>query len=369
MHYQDPEIQGRIEHLFNHMAVASRITTAQTVAHDYKSENINKDDFYLAELLLKFLINDVETDVRAAIAEQVKDFDGLPRDLALQLAMDVETVSIPILKTSNVLQDEDLVEILNCASDAKQVIIADRTGLPAIVTETIAEKGCYDSVKTCLGNLKAEISEHGYDFIIIRYANDNIIHELLVRRPNLPEKIVTRLSQIVSEEVKKQLFETREVPEEIATRMVENAREHALVLQFSRQVNTAEKQNAVVQLEADGRLTATLMLRSIILGDFYFFTACLAHTTGISMKRVTSLVCDHGFMGLKRLYNKACLPHYLYPAFKAALEQLQEIEKPVPRTNSEKERQTIIDKIAIIYNYEEGLAIETLMEKLLPRSI
>lgn len=368
MHYQDPEIQDRIEHLFNHMAVSSRITTAKTIALDYKSDKINADDFKLAELLLKFLINDVETSVRAAVSEQIKEFSGLPRDLALQLAMDVEVVSLPILKYSNVLEDSDLVEILKCASDAKQTVIAQRDKLSTTVTQSIVENGCYEAVKSCLGNFTAKVSERGYETIIIRYTNDKDIHELIIRRPHLPEKTIGRLCELVSEDIKQQLFKAKEVPREIASRMVENAKEHALSQQLSRRVKPAEKQKAVIQLEADGRLTATLMLRSIIFGDLIFFAACLSHATGITMKRVISLMNDPGFLGLRKLYNKACLPHYLYPAFKAAIGQEQGNIKSLPSKNSDQKQQVIINQIATIYNFEEGLPIETLMEKLLPRS-
>lgn len=368
MHYQDPQIQSRIDQLFNNMTVSSRISTAQTVAHDYKSEKISIDDFRLAELLLKFLINDVETEVRATVAEQIKDFDELPRDIALQLALDIEAVSLPILKSSNVFEDSDLVEIFKSANEAKQVVIASRKNLPELITEAISENGSYEAVETCLGNMSAHINECGYGFILVRYSDDQHIQELIVQRPSLPEKIIVRLCEVVSEEIRKTLLNSREIPAEISKRMIENAKEHALSLQLSKRIHPQDRHTEIVKLEADGRLTATLMLRSIILGDLVFFEACLSHITGISPLRITSLIYEKGMLGLKRLFDVANLPHYLYPAFKAALQEgAAEIRKN-PERSSEGRRQTIIDRIARIYNFEENLPIESLMEKLLPKS-
>jgi len=351
------------------MPVPSKISTAQTVIADYKSKKGGGEDFLLLELLVKFLLNDVETEVRAAVSEQLRDYSELPKEWALQLALDVETVALPILKSSLVLEDEHLVEILKSSNEKKQIVIAQRDDLSYTVTDCISEIGCLKSVKECLKNQSAEISECGYDQIIIRYKNDKNIHQLIVRRPTLPDRITNRLTQLVSEEVKNMLVKKGTLPEDLMNKMIENAKEKALVNQLKKHKNAHDKKRAVVQLKADGKLTATLMLRSLILGDLIFFTAGLSQVTGIATKRVTSLIMDSRFTGLNRLYERASLPQYLYPAFKIALQEFQNKEIQDLKIDCQENHQTIINKIASLYNYEEDLQIDFLMEKLLPDSM
>ncbi len=366
MHYRDPEIRDRIENLFSTMTVASRVATAETVAHDYISETVEGEDFKLAELLLKYLVSDVEVEVRVAVAEQVKHYSGLPRDLALQLAMDIDRVSIPVLQFCHVLTESDLIEILTSAGDARQVAIAKREQLSASVTERISEIGCYTAVYCCLENNTAEVSDAGYKHILIRYADEAEIHELVVNRPHLPEATISHLSRIVTDQLREELFKKYDVPEDITMRILANAREQALAQTVGGRISLVEKQKITRQLDADGRLTATLMLRTLIQGDFTFFTAGISQVSGISIKRVAALVSDKGGLGLKRLYERANLPPYLYPAFKITLMELAKIKSRNPNPNQKNREQNTINSIARIYNYEENLTLEKIMEKLFP---
>lgn len=366
MHYKDPEIQDRIAHLFSNMAVPTRIATAETIAHDYASEVLEGDDFHLTDLLIRYLINDVEQQVRLAVAETVKSYANLPHEIALHLALDDELVSDPIIRYSIVLNEEDLINVFACASQAKQVIIAQREGISSRLTEFIAQKGCQDAVQACLENRTAVIEEIGFNQILIRYAHEERIHELIVQRPELPESTVTKLCYLITEDLKDQLFEKTEIPKEISARLIENAREKTLLEQMKARAPLVEKQKRSKTLHLDGSLTATLMLRMLLKDDLVFFSTAMAEVSGISYRRVNALIADRGPLGLKRLYEKSGLPHYLYPAFKTALQELVKIKAFNPRATNQNKQQRLVQKIAKIYNLEENISMESLMERLLP---
>ncbi|MFT6559195.1 DUF2336 domain-containing protein [Sneathiella sp.] len=366
MHYRDPNIGERIENLFSTMTVSSRVTTARTVAHDFASGTMEADDYKLAEQLLTFLVNDIEEDVRQAIAEQVQSYHDLPKEIAMQLAMDINSVSLPILKNSTVLEDRILIQILKYAEDIRQVAIASRSELSETVTDAIAEFGCYDAIVTCLENETATIGRHGFNNIIIRFTHDDEIHELIVKRPHLPTETINQLSHIISEELKEQLFQSYPIPEEVATRMMTNAQEKTLYDQIKRRNSLIDKQKAGRQLFADGRLSPTLILRSLLENDLTFFTIGLSLVSGISVRRVTALVSDRGPLGLKRLYEKAELPPYLYLAFKTALQESAKLKSQHPHSNVRNKQGIMIQKIARAYNFDEAISMENLLEKLLP---
>ena len=58
------------------------------------------------------MIKDAEVRVREALAQNLKENPDLPHDVALSLAQDVDQVALPILQFSDVLTDDDLIEII-----------------------------------------------------------------------------------------------------------------------------------------------------------------------------------------------------------------------------------------------------------------
>ncbi len=54
----------------------------------------------------------MELRVREALAAHLKNSPDLAHDVAVALARDVDSVSLPMLKFSEVLTDEDLIEIV-----------------------------------------------------------------------------------------------------------------------------------------------------------------------------------------------------------------------------------------------------------------
>src|SRR3546814_13734751 len=66
----------------------------------------------LAEDIFRKLAADAELLVREALSANLKTTADLPHDLALALARDVDSVSLPMLKYSEVLTDDDLISIV-----------------------------------------------------------------------------------------------------------------------------------------------------------------------------------------------------------------------------------------------------------------
>ena len=62
--------------------------------------------------------------VRAILAEEIKYLNCIPKDIALHLARDVESiVATPILEYSPLLSDADLIEII-ASGPVQEVLVA-----------------------------------------------------------------------------------------------------------------------------------------------------------------------------------------------------------------------------------------------------
>lgn len=362
-------VGGPIERMFANMPLKSRLKTAQTVAHDFVANPLEGDDAVLAESVIRYLIKDIDSAVRATVSEEVKQCDFISRDIILSLAYDIDEVSLPVVAYSTLLVDDDLINILNNASDEKQVAVASRPDLDLVVTNRIAKTCCYAAIEACLENDSSIIGNEGYQHIIVRYGSESIIQELLIHRPLLPPETVTRLGEFLPEQ-HKQVLEDGDVPSEtLSARMIINARERVLAKSLQRRMTDHEQKKASISLQMEGRLSATLMLRMLIADNESFFTAALAQASGISKKRVSSLISGRGYLGFKRLYERAQMPQYLYAAFRSVLEEMRKAKHYHPRADKENFQQRLVDKVADVYDFDDELSLDELMEKLLPKRL
>jgi uncharacterized protein (DUF2336 family) len=359
----------RIAAMFSTMPTQMRVNTARKAAEGFVAQELPEDDLDLTEAIINYCVDDVDTAVRQAIADTVKECEFLSREIAMKLAQDMDEISHPIVTHSPVLTDEDLWTILQTASNLIQTAIATRPHLGVKTTSCIAENGCYSAIKACLRNETAIIGKAAYDHIIARFGDIEPIQELMVRRPFLPEEIVSRLFDFITEEYKQILFDRNPVADNTSVRKILNARERALAKSLDRRMTDHEQKKKSIALDREGRLTATLMLRLLIGGNQSFFAAALGHASGISKKRVISLTSGRGYLGFQRLYDRAELPPYLYTAFRTAMEEQRKAANYHPRADLENFRQRMINRIAEKYGWEDEISLEDLMEKLLPKRL
>ena len=82
----------------------------------------------------------------------------------------------------------------------------------------------------------------------------------------------------------------------------------------------------VRQLKDGGRLTPTIILRSLCMGDMAFFEAAMAVMSRTPIVNARLLIHDNGALGLKSLYVRTGMPDRLYPAFRVAVDVVRETE-------------------------------------------
>ncbi|MEH6476543.1 MAG: DUF2336 domain-containing protein [Sneathiella sp.] len=367
MRYQTTHSPRKIVTLLPDMALSDRLETAHDVARDYAAGTLNSEDHKSAENLIKLLINDVDTDVRLAVSNHLQTCLHLTRDIAFQLAMDSDQIALPILRTSSALDEWDLVEILSCTNENKRTAIAARKNLSLIATNYIAQYSTVGIAKICLKNPSAIISNESFNHIFRRHFAHPEICELITNRLDLPEEILVQLYQNVSNLQKEYLLKEKGVPHIIADQMLDNEKEQTLANLLLERPSLAEKHKAAVQLNGDGRLTSTLLLRALILGDCLFFAEGLSQKSSTSVKRILSLFDEPNNVGLKNLLMKAAVPSYLKTAFNITIDEVREIGIQRGNSFSSKNQTKVLNRISKYYHFEPNLTVEKSMEKLLER--
>ena len=118
-----------IERLRADPSPTARIGTAKKVSALFKRDRLTASERRIAEDIIGVLVEDVAVDVRSALSHELKHCAFLPHKFALSLAVDVDSVAIPMLQHSEVLTEADLIEILRAAGLGKRLAIARRRSI------------------------------------------------------------------------------------------------------------------------------------------------------------------------------------------------------------------------------------------------
>ena len=153
----------------------------------------------LAIATLERLARDEDAAVRAMLAEEIKHHRCVPKRVARRLANDGEdSVALPIIEFSPVLDDKDLIE-LAAAARASSVLtaVAKRKKLSANVSDAVAARLDIPAISALLANADASIRVKTLDRIISQAADVAEWHAPLVVRAELSQGAIRRLAAFV----------------------------------------------------------------------------------------------------------------------------------------------------------------------------
>ncbi|HUN39990.1 MAG TPA: DUF2336 domain-containing protein [Acetobacteraceae bacterium] len=300
-------------------SVAVRSELAAKVALEIDSAQLTPDELAIAQDIARLMAQDVAQVVRQALAESLRNAAHLPRDVALRLANDVEGVALPILSASPALSDDDLIAILRRATAPQQQAIASRPEVSEPVSDAVVATAEEAAVATLMRNKGARIAEPSLHRAVDRFPASDAVKTSMVHRASLPMEVAERLVVMVSEDLRRYLLAHHALSASIAADLVLQSRERAVV-GLSLRASREELTTLIRQMHRHQRLTPSLILRALCMGDLAFFEIALAVRARVPVENAQILVHDAGGKGLASLYRKAGLPETLLPVFQVAVE-------------------------------------------------
>ncbi|MBC7768409.1 MAG: DUF2336 domain-containing protein [Phycisphaerales bacterium] len=314
--------------------------------------------------IIAIMAQDAAVLVRRALAVALKNSPKLPRDIANQLARDIDTIALPVIMNSPVLTDSDLVEIVRACPPAKQIAVASREKLSITVTGALSTFAAPEAVERALANDNAAFDAGGLTSALERFPELSSITAAMVRRNELPVSVTEKLVAVVTGELFDRLVNNHELPPQIAIDLAMGARERAtidIVEQASRQ---SDLPRFVQQLNLNGRLTPSLLMRGLCLGHMEFVEHAMAELGGISHQRMWMLMHDSGPLGLKAAFDRAGLPPRLYPSFRAAVEVYHSVEREGVARDSITFRKRMLERTLTLFQSVPKDDLDYLLDKL-----
>ncbi len=322
-----------------------RAETTAKIASQFVVESLSPAERKIAEDIFRKLVKDVEVRVREALATHLKNSPDLPHDVAMALAKDVDSVSLPMIKFSEVLTDEDLVGIVREQSGAKQVAVAQRPSVSSRVADALIDTGNETAVARLVANDGAKLTEQALGRVIEDYEGSEAVSDSLSRRPSMPAAISAQLVEALSERLQDFLMQKHDVSPDLASNLILQARERATMSLVDYGSTDTELENLIEQLARKDRLTASLLLRALCMGDINFFERGLARLANLPLQNARILIHDHGGLGLDSVYMKADLPKRLYPAFRAGIEILDDTEYDGGRNDRSRFIERLLERV------------------------
>ena len=341
-----PLTKQDVKNLSAHPRLDTKTVVAQKVSNYYNGTTVTQRGLKLAEDIFRIMVRDVETKVREVLAESLKNCHNLPEDIVDSVIRDTDSVAIPFLKYYSSLSNGDLIRILNISGINKQKAVAERINLPHEISQYIAEKCPEEVVGALISNETANIHEQTYDTILEKYHESENIKKRLVYRTEVPTSVIEKIANSLSEELKKHLILTHNLPADMATDIIEEVREKT-TLKISEEYSSDKQiEELVHQLYTSNRLTSNLVVRSICMGDLKFFEYAIVYlsNTPILEVRKTLFNPTADFM-VRNLLRKAYIPKSMFPAVFSALKVIKEIRFDCKKSNRKSFAHKVIERI------------------------
>ena len=303
-----------------------RAAAAHKLCRNIDRLPLTEDDRALAAEILRIMAGDAAELVRRALAVTLKESPLVPRDVALKLARDVETVALPMLSFSPAFTDEDLADIVRLGGPVRQLAIAKRPKLSRKVTDAISEHGGERAVATACANDNADFAERSLQRVIDRFEKSEKVLAAVAYRQVLPLSVTERLIALVGEQIRDHLVSHHALSPQTALEIAMGSTERATIDLVDQAGRTADVKAFVAHLNRSQNLTPSLLLRALAQGHMTFFEWGVAELAGVPHHRTWLMIHDAGPLGLRAIYERAGLPARLFPAFRAAVDTFHSME-------------------------------------------
>lgn len=335
-----------VKNLSQNVCADTKVDTVKKISAYYNGSTLTPRGIQLAEDIFRLLVRDVEVQVREILSESLKNSKNIPQDIVNSLINDHDKVAVPFIKCYDSFSKEDLLRILELPNVNKQKAVAQRSNVTPDISQFIVDRCPEEVVGALILNENAVIVDKTYDTIVNKYAGSENIKECLVYRQELPIAVIEKIVNSLSEELKKRLVINHNLPNNIASDIVEQVKEKA-TLKISEEYSSDKQiEELVHQLYTSNRLTPTLVVRAICLGDLKFFEYAMVYLSNTPITEVRKILFSSSmdFM-VRNLLRKAYIPKSMFPAVFSALKVLEEIRFDIQKGDRKSFSHRVIERI------------------------
>jgi uncharacterized protein (DUF2336 family) len=234
------------------------------------------------------LVVEAERDIRRRLAEKLAPVDWAPIALINVLALDDIEIARPIIASSPLLDDHELIRLLIEATVEHQIEVARRPGLTSPVVSEILKQGEPAVMTALAGNVQTHLSAEHVGELVTAARRVAALRSPLVRRPELTEDLALQLYVWVGQALRQAIasrfrLDTEVLDSTLGAAVAEAHAGHkgtgrfadAIVWQQDGEREEME-QRLIAKLVGAGQLRPGYLLRALQEGRLSLFVGALA---------------------------------------------------------------------------------------------
>ncbi len=279
------------------LAIADLCESAESVgALDTQAVQALVNDIFMC------LVIEAEREIRRRLAEKLAHAHWAPRSLVNVLALDDIEIARPVIASSPVLQDRDLIRLLVEATIEHQIEVARRPSLGPLVVDAILTQE-EPAVLTALAcNDTASVSADGMARLVDCSRRITALRTPLTRHPRMTKDMAEKLYLWVGNALRSALVSRFQVDsaaldQAIADTVHELHHEPAageppppIPIQPRSQEREEMERRLIAKLHDAGQLRAGYLLRALRESKLSLFEAALAKLGGFTHEQVVTAV-------------------------------------------------------------------------------
>ncbi len=320
----------------------TRALATQAIGRWVRDATLSEGEARLARQIFDVLSRDVAEEVRRALAVTLRLSKNLPKSVANRLINDVDSIAVPLLSTSPMVDDDDLILVFQSRAAAKMQAVAGRQGLSERVSGAVINFGDRAAVATLAANDTALISKADAERLVDLAEQDDLIWQASLRRQDMPQNLAARLIDLQIADVDEALKPETSDHAQIASDTGERARASWTAADWSPDALNAY----VTALFAAGKLDEAVIARSAGQGDWRFAQLALAHLVGISATKAGMIVLDSRPFALSALLQRSGLGEAACELVMASAVAFRDIERSGASISRVKFQRLMTERVA-----------------------
>ena len=225
-------------------------------------EEIAETEMALYDSVMSQLSSDMESIVRAEIANTIAGARVAPLGLLRRLASDEIEVAEPILTRSKALTESDLMHVVETKGQEHLRAVSRREEVPESVSGVIVRRGDDDTLHTLLSNDGARLSRASNEEVVQRAQANPALHEVIVNRKDLPADLMNDMYFVVESRLRERIIaENAKLDPTVVEQAISKSRDKVAVAYGSFPEDYEQISKDVSLLRQNNKLTPQLLAK------------------------------------------------------------------------------------------------------------
>lgn len=266
-----------------------RLLLANSVSEMLDTGNAIEQEL-IADILMH-IVRRAELDLRRTLAERLSRQNNAPRELMVFLANDEILVARPVLVLSEVLQDEDLINILHQRDGQHRRAIAKRTQMNHRVVKALVMTNDEEAIRLLLENGDIELEESAMRMLIQAAKQQESLKKPLITRKEMRSDLALNIYWWVSQELRHSIQSRFGLNRAMIDEALDSTLQEILEARTSGlEKITPEIRYVAQQLNEARRITSGLLITVLRRGQTNLFIALFSEVLKLPVDKVNAML-------------------------------------------------------------------------------